>query len=112
MILQFYEKPTKHQSVILANSALSMTQKRTILTHECLRIMRNTKIELGQEILNNHLNRFMIKLNNPEKFMKAKHHVPPDFGGIEHVNMNKKTICFTCTPFYNTLKKKISTLEW
>jgi hypothetical protein len=34
---EFFEKPTKNPRVILANSALSHTQKRTILTQECLR---------------------------------------------------------------------------
>ena len=61
---EHYEKPTKHPKVILADSALSMNKKRTILTQECLRILRNTKIELGEDIRNGHLNRFMIKLKN------------------------------------------------
>ena len=64
MDYEFYEKPTKHPKVILANSALSMAQKRTILTQECLRVMRNTKIELGEHVRNQHLSRFMIKLKN------------------------------------------------
>ena len=59
---EFYEKPTKHKQVILSNSALSMDKKRTILTQECLRIIRNTKIELGVETRNKHLSNFMIKL--------------------------------------------------
>ena len=59
---ELYEKPTKHPNVILFDSALSMNKKRTILTQECLRIMRNTKIELGESIRNKHLNKFMMKL--------------------------------------------------
>jgi hypothetical protein len=50
--------------VILADSALSASSKRTILTQECLRRMRNTKVELGLEIRNIHLNNFMLKLKN------------------------------------------------
>ena len=40
--------------MILANSALSFSKKRTILT----------KIELGPEVQRKHLNKFMLKLNN------------------------------------------------
>ena len=61
---EFYEKPTKYPKVILANSALSFNKKRTILTQEGLRRLRNTKIELGPEIQQKHLNRFMLKLKN------------------------------------------------
>ena len=44
------------------NSALSFSQKRTILTQECLRILRNTKIELGPEVQKKYLDKFMLKL--------------------------------------------------
>ena len=50
--------------VILADAALSSSQKRTILTQECLRRLRNTKIELGKEIQIEHLNNFMLKLKD------------------------------------------------
>ena len=61
---EFYEKPTKNPRVVLASSALSHTQKRTILTQECLRRLRNTKVELGSQTQNKHLNPFMLKLKN------------------------------------------------
>ena len=61
---EFFEKPTKNPRVILANSALSMAKKRTILTQECLRRLRNTKKELGPEVQKTHLNNFMVKLKN------------------------------------------------
>ena len=61
---EFYEKPTKNQKVILSDSALSAASKRTILTQECLRRMRNTKIELGAEVRIKHLTNFMLKLKN------------------------------------------------
>ena len=64
MDYEHFEKATKHPNVILSDSALSMNMKRTILTQECLRILRNTKIELGEDIRNGHLNKFMIKLKN------------------------------------------------
>ena len=61
---EFFEKPTKNSRVILANSALSLKSKRTILTQECLRRLRNTKVELGEIVQKKYLNEFMIKLKN------------------------------------------------
>ena len=59
---EFFEKPTKNSRVILANSALGWSKKRTILTQECLRRLRNTKFELGPEVRKIHLDNFMLKL--------------------------------------------------
>ena len=59
---EFFEKTTKNPLVILANSALSWSKKRTILTQEGLRRLRNTKRELGSEVQNGYLNLFMLKL--------------------------------------------------
>ena len=70
---EFYEKPMKNSRVIMANSALSISQKRTILTQEGLRRLRNTKVELGPEVQQKHLNKFMLKMRNSgysEKFRK------------------------------------------
>ena len=61
---EFFEKPTKIQRVILADSAMSFSTKRTILTQECWRVLRNTKVELGPEVQKTHLDRFMLKLKN------------------------------------------------
>ena len=61
---EFFEKPTKTPRVILASSALSWSTKRTILTQECLRRLRNTKVELGPEVQKSHLDQFMLKLKN------------------------------------------------
>ena len=61
---KFYEKITKNKFVILADSALSWQSKRTILTQEALRIMRNTSVKLDPDILNSHLSRFMLKLKD------------------------------------------------
>ena len=58
---EFFEKPTKNPRVILSNSAINSAAKRTILTQECLRRMRNTKVDLGEEIRNKHLNDYMLK---------------------------------------------------
>ena len=61
---EFYEKPSRNKRVILEDAALPSQQKRTILTQECLRRLRNTKIELGKETQVKHLNNFMLKLKN------------------------------------------------
>ena len=59
---QFFEKPTKNCKVILADSALNPHAKRNILTQECLKRLRNTKVELGEDVQTKHLNDFMVKL--------------------------------------------------
>ena len=46
---EFFEKPSKNPKVILADSAINSAAKRTILTQECIRRLRNTKLELGKE---------------------------------------------------------------
>ena len=61
---EFFEKPTRNPKVILAESAINLNTKRTILTQECLRRMRNTKIELGENVRNGHLTKFMLKIKN------------------------------------------------
>ena len=61
---QFFEKPTKNGRILMPDSACPARQKRTILTQECLRRLRNTKIDLGEEIQNFHLSMFMLKLKN------------------------------------------------
>ena len=61
---EFFEKPSKHKLVILSNSVISSSQKRTILTQECLRRMRNTKIELGKDVQIGYLNEFTVKMKN------------------------------------------------
>ena len=61
---EFYEKPTKNPKILQADSAINAASKRTILTQECLRRIRNTKVELGNDIRNKHLNEFMVKMKN------------------------------------------------
>ena len=61
---EFYEKPTRNKFVILGDSAIPSKQKRTILTQECLRRLRNTQIDLGKDVQTKHLNNFMIKMKN------------------------------------------------
>ena len=61
---EFYEKPSKNKKVILSDSAIPSKQKRTILTQECLRRLRNTQVELGKDVQIKHLNNFMVKMRN------------------------------------------------
>ena len=61
---EFYEKPTKNQKVIMSDSAIPSSQKRTILTQECLRRLRNTQIALGEEVQLKHVNKFMVNMRN------------------------------------------------
>ena len=61
---EFFEKPSKNPKLILAESAINAKNKRTILTQECLRRLRNTKVELGNDIRNEHLSKFMLKMKN------------------------------------------------
>ena len=62
LMYEFYEKPTKNVKTILASSAISWHQKRTTLTQEAIRRLKNTSQSLGAEIQNSHLNIFMKKL--------------------------------------------------
>ena len=74
---EFFEKPTKNKRVILEDAALPSNQKRTILTQECLRRLRNTKLELGEELRVKHLNDFMLKMKNSgycQKQARGKRH--------------------------------------
>ena len=59
--------------VILASSALSLKNNRTIPTQEGLQRLRNTKIELGPKVQKKYLNLFMLKLKRSgynQKFRK------------------------------------------
>ena len=50
LLHEFYEKPTKNLRTILASSAISWHQKRTILTQESIRRLKNTSESLGAEV--------------------------------------------------------------
>ena len=62
LIHEYFEKSTKNRRVILASSALSWAQKRTIHTQECIRIMKNTSVVLGEKVQNEYLSTYMKKL--------------------------------------------------
>ena len=62
LLFEFYEKPTKNERVILPSSALNWQAKRTILTQEAIRRLKNTSPSLGEEIQNLHLSKCTHKL--------------------------------------------------
>ena len=71
LLHEFYEKPTKNVKTILASSSISWHQKRTILTQEAIRRLKNTSQSLGIDTQNLHLSTFMNKLKQSgynEKF--------------------------------------------
>ena len=70
---EFYEKPSKNSRVILASSAISWPQKRTIMTQEALRRLRNTNT--GEVAQNFHLTNFMAKLKSSGYSEKFRHEI-------------------------------------
>ena len=62
VVHDFYEKPTKNQRVVLATSALSWTQKRSIHTQEILRRLKNTSPILGPKVQNDHVSKYLLKM--------------------------------------------------
>ena len=76
----FYEKPTRNPKVILASSALSWAQKRSIHTQEILRRLKNTSEDLGQEVQNSHIANYLLRMKlcgysqkfRKEVFLSAK----------------------------------------
>lgn len=61
---EIFQNATKYSKVLLASSTMDTKSKRTILTQECLNRIWNTKKELGEEIRNKHLSKFMLVLQN------------------------------------------------
>ena len=86
---EFYEKITKNKFVILADSALSWQSKRTILTQEALRIMRNTSVKLDHNILNSHLSRFMLKLKDSGYSSKFRSEIIQSAKNAFHIQLEK-----------------------
>ena len=70
---EFYEKRTKNPRVILATSALSWRSKRTIMTQEAIRRLRNTNC--GEAAQNFHLTNFMAKLKSSGYSEKFRHEI-------------------------------------
>lgn len=59
---EFYSKDVASKCVVNARSAMSWRGKRTILTQEVLRILRNCSRELPWEVVVGHVNHMMLRL--------------------------------------------------
>ena len=59
---EFYMKDVSSRAVIHRDAALSMKDKRTILTQECLRIIKNCHELIGEERQAEHLTYFMKRM--------------------------------------------------
>ena len=58
---EFYMKEVSSKSLIHRESALSIKSKRTILTQECLRVLKNCHEGIGWERISSHLSFFMAR---------------------------------------------------
>ena len=61
---EFYEKPMSSKFVLMKDSAAPLNQKRTVLTQEGIRRLKNCKMELEWDQKAKHLENFMQKLKN------------------------------------------------
>ena len=61
---EFYEKPMASKFVIMKDSAAPLSQKRTVLTQEGIRRLKNCKAELDWSRKAEHLSNLMQKLKN------------------------------------------------
>ena len=59
---EFYMKEVSSRAVIHRNAALSMKNKRTILTQECIRVIRNCHSLIGEQKRAEHLTYYMKRL--------------------------------------------------
>ena len=64
LIHEFYEKPTRNLKVVLADSALSWSQKRTVHTQELLRRMKNTSLCSEKSIKDDIITKYMFKMKH------------------------------------------------
>ena len=59
---EFYMKDVASRALIHRDAALSLSSKRTILTQQCLRVMRNCHEKIGEDKLTNHLNYYTARM--------------------------------------------------
>ena len=64
IFFEFYEKPMSSKFVLMKDSAAPLSQKRTVLTQEGIRRLKNCKLELKWEQKAKHLSDFMQKMKN------------------------------------------------
>ena len=61
---EFYEKPMASKFVLMQASAAPLSQKRTVLTQEGIRRIKNCKVELEWDQKAHHLSNLMQKMKN------------------------------------------------
>ena len=62
IMYEHYKKEVSSKAMVLANSAIPMKQKRTIITQEILRIMTHCSRSLVKEVTNSHINEAMRRI--------------------------------------------------
>ena len=62
MMYEYYRKNVSTKATIHARSAIPSKQKKTVLTQELLRIMKNCCPQIGEEQRNGHINNFLMRL--------------------------------------------------
>ena len=63
---EFYMKEVTSKALIHRDAALSMKDKRTILTQECIRVMKNCHELAGRRTLTKHLTYYMARMQAAE----------------------------------------------
>ena len=62
VMYQHYRKPMANPLLMLELSAMPASMKRTALTQEVIRILRNTRPGLNQEVSTHHLDNFALRM--------------------------------------------------
>ena len=62
VMYQHYRKPMANPLLMLELSAMPASMKRTALTQEVIRILRNTRPGLNQEVSTQHLDNFALRM--------------------------------------------------
>ena len=72
---EFYSKEISSKAVIHAKSALSWQQKRTVLTQEILRVILNCSENISWEVIVQHVNRMVLRLQFSRYSQKFRYKV-------------------------------------
>ena len=91
---EFYSKDISSKAVIQAKSALSWQQKGTVLTQEVLRVILNCSEDVSWEVVVQHINVMVLRMQFSEYTQKFRHEV---------VNAALKA--------YDEIKRKVSSGE-
>ena len=100
LLHEYYMKQVSSKAVIHKDAALSISSKRTILTQECLRILKNCHEQIGWEKIAGHLTYFMARMqavgyDKDFRFQVLK-------SAIHAFKVKKEEERTGVTPFYRT----------